>query len=179
MSIRRSSTRAARLARTRLPACSAPSPTSRPVARGWPPGSRGRIRYPLFHLRETVRQRDSGDDRTMKRIEAIIKSFKLDESRNRLHQVGVRGMTVSEVRGFGRTGGKREVYRGRPTRSTSYPRCASKSSLTTTWFRPWSMPSLRPRARARLATARSSSRHGRGDPRPHRRARQSDLRWKP
>jgi len=48
----------------------------------------------------------------MKRIEAIIKSFKLDEVKDRLHQVGAGGMTVSEVRGFGRTGGKREVYRG-------------------------------------------------------------------
>jgi len=48
----------------------------------------------------------------MKRIEAIIKSFKLDEVKARIFQVGARGMTVSEVRGFGRTGGKREVYRG-------------------------------------------------------------------
>jgi nitrogen regulatory protein P-II 1 len=48
----------------------------------------------------------------MKRIEAIIKSFKLDEVKDRLHQIGARGKTVSEVRGFGRTGGKREVYRG-------------------------------------------------------------------
>jgi nitrogen regulatory protein P-II 1 len=48
----------------------------------------------------------------MKRIEAIIKSFKLDEVKDRLFQMGARGMTVSEVRGFGRTGGKREVYRG-------------------------------------------------------------------
>jgi nitrogen regulatory protein P-II 1 len=48
----------------------------------------------------------------MKRIEAIIKPFKLDEVKDRLHQEGVRGMTVSDVRGFGRTGGKREVYRG-------------------------------------------------------------------
>jgi nitrogen regulatory protein P-II 1 len=48
----------------------------------------------------------------MKRIEAIIKSFKLDEVKDRLFQIGARGMTVSEVRGFGRTGGKREVYRG-------------------------------------------------------------------
>ena len=48
----------------------------------------------------------------MKRIEAIIKSFKLDEVKDRLYQVGARGMTVSEVRGFGRTGGTREVYRG-------------------------------------------------------------------
>jgi nitrogen regulatory protein P-II 1 len=48
----------------------------------------------------------------MKRIEAIIKSFKLDEVKDRLCQIGAHGMTVSEVRGFGRTGGKREVYRG-------------------------------------------------------------------
>jgi nitrogen regulatory protein P-II 1 len=48
----------------------------------------------------------------MKRIEAIIKPFKLEEVKRRLHEIGIRGMTVSEVRGFGRTGGKREVYRG-------------------------------------------------------------------
>jgi nitrogen regulatory protein P-II 1 len=48
----------------------------------------------------------------MKRIEAIIKTFKLGEVKDRLHQIGIRGMTVSDVRGFGRTGGKREVYRG-------------------------------------------------------------------
>jgi nitrogen regulatory protein P-II 1 len=48
----------------------------------------------------------------MKRIEAIIKSFKLDEVKDRIYQAGARGMTASEVRGFGRTGGKREVYRG-------------------------------------------------------------------
>jgi nitrogen regulatory protein P-II 1 len=48
----------------------------------------------------------------MKQIEAIIKPFKLDDLKERLHQVGAQGMTVSEVRGFGRTGGKKEVYRG-------------------------------------------------------------------
>jgi len=48
----------------------------------------------------------------MKKVEAIIKPFKLDEVKERLRAAGVRGMTVSEVRGFGRTGGKREVYRG-------------------------------------------------------------------
>jgi nitrogen regulatory protein P-II 1 len=48
----------------------------------------------------------------MKKIEAIIKPFKLDDVKDRLFEVGVRGMTVSEVRGFGRTGGKNEVYRG-------------------------------------------------------------------
>ena len=48
----------------------------------------------------------------MKKIEAIIKPFKLDEVKDALGEVGVSGMTVTEVKGFGRTGGKREVYRG-------------------------------------------------------------------
>jgi nitrogen regulatory protein P-II 1 len=48
----------------------------------------------------------------MKKIEAIIKPFKLDDVKDRVFEAGVRGMTVSEVRGFGRTGGKNEVYRG-------------------------------------------------------------------
>jgi nitrogen regulatory protein P-II 1 len=48
----------------------------------------------------------------MKRIEAIIKPFKLDEVKSRLRELGVSGMTVSEVKGFGRTGGRTEVYRG-------------------------------------------------------------------
>jgi nitrogen regulatory protein P-II 1 len=48
----------------------------------------------------------------MKRIEAIIKPFKLDDVKARVYAAGGKGMTVSEVRGFGRTGGKKEVYRG-------------------------------------------------------------------
>ena len=48
----------------------------------------------------------------MKKIEAIIKPFKLDEVKERLAEIGVHGMTVTEVKGFGRTGGKKEVYRG-------------------------------------------------------------------
>ncbi|MBI2894333.1 MAG: P-II family nitrogen regulator [Deltaproteobacteria bacterium] len=48
----------------------------------------------------------------MKRIEAIIKPFKLDEVKEALSEVGIKGMTVTEVKGFGRTGGKKEVYRG-------------------------------------------------------------------
>jgi nitrogen regulatory protein P-II 1 len=48
----------------------------------------------------------------MKKIEAIIKPFKLDEVKDALAEVGIKGMTVTEVKGFGRTGGKREVYRG-------------------------------------------------------------------
>ncbi len=48
----------------------------------------------------------------MKRIEAIIKPFKLDEVREALAGVGLKGMTVSEVRGFGRQKGHAELYQG-------------------------------------------------------------------
>ena len=48
----------------------------------------------------------------MKKIEAVIKPFKLDEVKESLSEIGVHGMTVTEVKGFGRTGGKKEVYRG-------------------------------------------------------------------
>ena len=48
----------------------------------------------------------------MKKVEAIIKPFKLDEVKDALSEVGIQGMTVTEVKGFGRTGGKKDVYRG-------------------------------------------------------------------
>ena len=48
----------------------------------------------------------------MKKIEAIVKPFKLDEVKNALTKIGVQGMTVTEVKGFGRQKGHTEVYRG-------------------------------------------------------------------
>ena len=48
----------------------------------------------------------------MKKVECIIRPFKLEEVRDALTEVGVRGMTVSEVRGFGRSRGHTELYRG-------------------------------------------------------------------
>ena len=48
----------------------------------------------------------------MNKIEAIIKPFKLDEVKDALAEVGIQGMTVSEVKGFGRQKGQTEVYRG-------------------------------------------------------------------
>ncbi|MBI4838141.1 MAG: P-II family nitrogen regulator [Nitrospirae bacterium] len=48
----------------------------------------------------------------MKKIEAIIKPFKLDEIKKALNELGVQGMTVTEVRGFGRQKGHIEFYRG-------------------------------------------------------------------
>jgi len=50
--------------------------------------------------------------KTMKKIEAIIKPFKLEEVKEALTEAGVHGMTVSEVKGFGRQKGHTEIYRG-------------------------------------------------------------------
>ncbi len=48
----------------------------------------------------------------MRKIEAIIKPFKLEEVKEALAEIGIKGMTVSEVKGFGRQKGHREIYRG-------------------------------------------------------------------
>ncbi|MCH7888445.1 MAG: P-II family nitrogen regulator [Proteobacteria bacterium] len=48
----------------------------------------------------------------MKKIEAIIKPFKLDEVKEALHEIGLQGLTVIEVKGFGRQKGHTELYRG-------------------------------------------------------------------
>lgn len=48
----------------------------------------------------------------MKKIEAIIKPFKLDDVKNALDKIGIKGMTITEVKGFGRQKGFTEIYRG-------------------------------------------------------------------
>ncbi len=48
----------------------------------------------------------------MKKIEAIIKPFKLDEVKDALHEIGLQGLTVTETKGFGRQKGHTELYRG-------------------------------------------------------------------
>lgn len=48
----------------------------------------------------------------MKKIEAIIKPFKLDDVKEALNEMGIKGMTVSEVKGYGRQKGHKEIYRG-------------------------------------------------------------------
>jgi nitrogen regulatory protein PII len=58
----------------------------------------------------SIALRENGND--MKKIEAIIKPFKLEDVKQALAEVGVEGMTVSEVKGFGRQKGHTEIYRG-------------------------------------------------------------------
>ena len=65
-----------------------------------------RERFQTVPYSELFREED------MKKIEAIIKPFKLDEVKNALTKIGIQGMTVTEVRGFGRQKGHTEVYRG-------------------------------------------------------------------
>lgn len=48
----------------------------------------------------------------MNRIEAVIKPFKLDDVKDALNSIGIMGMTISEVKGFGRQRGHKEIYRG-------------------------------------------------------------------
>ena len=48
----------------------------------------------------------------MKKIEAIIKPFKLDDVKEALNEMGIQGMTISEVKGYGRQKGHKEIYRG-------------------------------------------------------------------
>src|SRR5437016_9953952 len=62
-----------------------------------------------FQLQSTMRRRVYTD---MKKLEAIIKPFKLEEVKEALAELGVEGMTVTEVKGFGRQKGHTEIYRG-------------------------------------------------------------------
>ena len=58
------------------------------------------------------RPHDAEAEAVMKKIEAVIKPFKLDEVKEALHEVGVKGITVTEAKGFGRQKGHTELYRG-------------------------------------------------------------------
>ena len=66
----------------------------------------------------------------MKKIEAIIKPFKLDEVKNALTKIGVQGMTVTEVNGFGRQKGHTESYRGTEYAIDFLPKCKIELIVT-------------------------------------------------
>ena len=93
----------------------------------------------------------------MKKIEAIIKPFKLDEVKDALAEVGLAGMTVTEVKGFGRQKGHTEVYRGSEYTVDFLPRSSWKSSWMTLNWRKLQKPSLVRQRPARSVTARCSS----------------------
>jgi nitrogen regulatory protein P-II 2 len=67
----------------------------------------------------------------MKLVTAIIKPFKLDDVRAALHEVGVNGITVSEVRGFGRQKGHTELYRGAEYNVDFLPKIKLEIAVTT------------------------------------------------
>jgi uncharacterized protein with PQ loop repeat len=92
----------------------------------------------------------------MKIVMAIIKPFKLDEVREALTAVGIQGLTVTEVKGYGRQKGHTEIYRGAEYAVSFLPKIKSRSrSAATRSTGPWK-PSPRPPRPARSATARSS-----------------------
>lgn len=68
--------------------------------------------WPFNRIGDPVRQREEGKLSPMKKIEAIIKPFKLDEVKEALNELGLKGMTVLEAKGFGRQKGHTELYRG-------------------------------------------------------------------
>jgi nitrogen regulatory protein P-II 1 len=72
----------------------------------------------------------------MKKIEAIIKPFKLDEVRDALSEIGIGGMTVSEVEGFGRQNGRPEHHRGAEYGGGLLPKIKLEIVLTDTQVRP-------------------------------------------
>lgn len=92
----------------------------------------------------------------MKLVTAIIKPFRLDDVRDALSSIGVRGITVSEVKGFGRQKGHTELYRGAEYTVDFLPRPVSKLPLLTTYSIRLSRPLPTLRKQERLAMERYS-----------------------
>src|SRR3546814_18279657 len=80
--------------------------------------------------RRPVAQRDKGGNRRMKTVMAIIKPFKLDDVREALTSFGVAGLTVSEVKGYGRQKGQTEIYLGAEYAVNVLPKVNIKIAVT-------------------------------------------------
>ena len=93
----------------------------------------------------------------MKLVMAVIKPFKLDEVREALTAIGVQGLTVSEVKGFGRQKGQTEIYRGAEYAVSFLPKIKIEVVVADGWPNRRSRRSRRLPPPARSATARSSS----------------------
>jgi nitrogen regulatory protein P-II 1 len=79
---------------------------------GWPAGGSGK--NPVYRNvpAVSIREEKNRSEERMKKIEAIIKPFKLEEVKTALADMGIQGLTVAEVKGFGRQKGHTEIYRG-------------------------------------------------------------------
>ena len=107
----------------------------------------------------------------MKMVMAIFKPFKLDEVRDALTSLGIQGMTVSEVKGFGRQKGQTEIYRGAEYAVSFLPKVKIEVVIDDAMVE-HAVEAIRKAAGpARSATARSSSRRSSRRPHPHRRIR--------
>ena len=93
----------------------------------------------------------------MKKIEAVIKPFKLDEVKEALHEVGLQGITVVEAKGFGRQKGHTELYRGAEYVVDFLPKVKIEVVCEEAWSSALWRQSLMPPAPDASATARSSS----------------------
>lgn len=69
----------------------------------------------------------------MKKIEAIIKPFKLDDVKEALNEIGIQGMTISEVKGYGRQKGHKEIYRGAEYVVDFIPKIKIEIVVEATW----------------------------------------------
>jgi hypothetical protein len=107
----------------------------------------------------------------MKKVEAIIKPFKLDEVKEALQEVGLQGITVTEAKGFGRQKGHTELYRGAEYVVDFLPKVKIEVVLADEWSKgrrghPQGRPDRPHRRRQDLRIQ-----HRRSDPHPHRRNR--------
>jgi nitrogen regulatory protein P-II 1 len=93
----------------------------------------------------------------MKKIEAIIKPFKLEEVKDALAEVGIEGMTVSEVKGFGRQKGHTEIYRGSEYTVDFLPKIKIEVVISDERLDAAVIAIVNPPRPARSAMARSSS----------------------
>jgi hypothetical protein len=111
----------------------------------------------------------------MKIVMAIIKPFKLDEVREALTAIGVQGLTVTEVKGYGRQKGHTEIYRGTEYAISFLPKLKIEVASTTTWSTRWSKPSRgrQDRPDRRRQDLRLLDRPG--HPHPHRRNRRGRV----
>ena len=92
----------------------------------------------------------------MKKVEAIIKPFKLDDVKEALTEIGVIGMTVTEVRGFGRQKGHTELYRGSEYTVDFLPKVKIEVVVPDRWWTRWWPTSPAPPRPGSSATARCS-----------------------